>query len=275
MEEQKRRQVEYHESAHYRRLTPRKADNSNPLVAWLNNYRLRKMMEMIGMPLTGKTVLSVCGGDGEEADFLQQRGARVTMIDLSPVAVEAAQSRNAALDCRCMDAERLEFADAAFDWAIVREGLHHLARPVQALCEMDRISREGFVFMEGQDSMPVRLLTKIGLGDNWDPAGGYVYRFSRREIYKFFSSLQTVREFRIHTAWLPFGNDALKYFPMFRRVVYPVINRPFVRRILTSMPGRRLLKSTYAFLNLLLGRWGNCLIVIARKRPTSFSSQKF
>ena len=269
MEGQKRRQVKYHESEHYSRLAPRRADNSNPLVAWLNNYRLHKMTEMIGMPLAGKTVLSVCGGDGEEADFVQRLGARVTMIDLSPVAVEAAQLRNSAVDCRCMDAERLQFADASFDWAMVREGLHHLARPIQGLYEMDRVSREGFVLMEGQDSPVVRLLSKIGIAENWDPSGGYVYRFSRREIHKIFASLQTLREFRIHTAWLPYGNDVLRYFPMFRRFFYPAINSPIVLHVIASKPGRYLLQGAFASLTHLIGRWGNSLIVVARKQSTA------
>src|SRR5712691_1002942 len=92
MEDQKRRQVEYHEREHYRACQPREIDNSNPLIAWLNSYRLRRMVEMMGVPLAGKTVLSVCGGDGEEADFMQRLGAVVTMTDLSAVGVEAAAS---------------------------------------------------------------------------------------------------------------------------------------------------------------------------------------
>jgi hypothetical protein len=123
--------------------------------------------------------------------------------------------------------------------------------------------------MEGQDSLMVRFLVTLGIGDIWDPAGGYVYRFSRREIQKIFASLQIIREYRIHTAWLPFGNDVLKYFPMFGRFVYSVINLPFIRRVLTSKPARHLLKCIFASLNLLIGRWGNCLIVVARKEPIS------
>src|SRR5438552_18543737 len=102
MEQQKLRQVEYHEREHYRAGRPRQADNRNPLIASLNTYRLRKMMEMIGAPLSGKSVLSVSGGDGDEADFLQRRGAVVTMTDLSAIAVETARIRNPAIQCMKM-----------------------------------------------------------------------------------------------------------------------------------------------------------------------------
>ncbi len=269
MDSQKHRQVEYHDREHYGSGAPRHADNGNPLIAWLNSYRIRKMLDMIGTPLSGKTVLCVCGGDGEEADFLQKLGARVTTTDLSAQATRAAQLRNPALHCIEMDAESLGFADCSFDWTIVRDGLHHLARPIKGLYELERMSREGFAILEGQDSIPVRLLAKIGLAETWDPAGGYVYRFSRREIQKVFAAVQTVASYSIHTVWLPFGNDVLRFFPSFRQFVFPIINHPSVLRTLSSKPGRQLLKCGFGFLNFLVGHWGNSLIVVARKRSIS------
>src|SRR5438874_7934312 len=131
MEDQKRRQVEYHEKEHYRAVRPRIIDNSHPYIEWLNNYRLGKVVEMMRVSLPGKTVLSVCGGDGQEADFFQKLGAKVTVIDLSTVALAAARLRNPSLQYVCMDAESLTFADCSFDWIIVRDGLHHLARPIK------------------------------------------------------------------------------------------------------------------------------------------------
>lgn len=215
---------EYHEGEHFCAWQPRLADNSNPLIAWLNSYRLRKLVEMIGVPLAEKSVLSVCGGDGEEADFLQRQGAVVTMTDLSAAGVEAARVRNPDLRCLRMDAEALAFPDGSFDWAVVHDGLHHLARPVKGLYELERISREGFVILEGQDSWLVRLLVKVGLGENWDPAGGYVYRFSRRELCKLLTSVQTVSPWLIFTTWLAPGSDALKHFSSVMRFVDPAVN---------------------------------------------------
>jgi ubiquinone/menaquinone biosynthesis C-methylase UbiE len=267
MEDQKKRQLEYHEEEHYCSWKPRYADNSNPLVAWINSYRLRITMETIGVPLAGKSILCVCGGDGEEADYLQKSGADVTLIDLSPAGIAAAKIRNPAVKSLCMDAEHLAFPDRSFDWAIVREGLHHLARPLKGLYEMERVSREGFVILEGQDSIIVRLLARIGLADNWDPSGGYVYRFGRREIHKVLTGVQTIDRWTIHAAWMPYGSDILKYFPFFTRFIYPLINYPAFLRILSSKLARKALKRLFRCVNWLLGRWGNCLIVIAWKKP--------
>lgn len=267
MEDQKRRQVEYHEREHYCQVRPRQFDNSNPLIAWLNGFRLRKIMEMIGVPLAGKTVLSVCGGDGDEADFLQRQGAVVTMIDLSAVGVEAARIRNPALRCLRMDAEFLAFPDASFDWAVVRDGLHHLARPVKGLYELERVSREGFAIVEGHDSWLVRMLVKLGLGENWDPAGGYTYRFSRREFYKILSSVQTLSRWQLFTTWLPPGSDAVKHFSVVMRFVNPVVNHPFISSLLCSRPGKSTLKALFYTVHFLIGRSGNSLIAVAWKKP--------
>jgi ubiquinone/menaquinone biosynthesis C-methylase UbiE len=266
MEDQKRRQVEYHEREHYRPDAPRQSDNSNPFIAWLNHYRLRKMVEAMGEPLPGKTILCICGGDGAEADFLQRLGACVTTTDLSPVAISAARLRNPRLRCLIMDAESLSFPDRSFDWAVVRDGLHHLARPLKGLYELERVSREGFAILEGQDSLAVRFLVRIGMGEDRDPAGGYVYRFSRRELHKIFSTIQTLARWRIHTAWLPFGSDVLKYFSTARLLVYPLINNRVLLKLLGSRIGRRTMKGVFQGINHLIGRWGNSLIAIAWKK---------
>ena len=269
MELQKKRQVEYHEREHYRAGQPRQADNRNPLIASLNTYRLRRMLEMIGTSLQGKSVLSVCGGDGDEADFLERLGASVTMTDLSPVAVETARVRNPSLRCMNMDSEMLAFADGSFDWAIVRDGLHHLARPLKGLYELERVSREGFAILEGQDSWLVRFLVRLGAGEDWDPAGGYTYRFTRRELQKIFNSVQTISRCQIQTAWLPPGSDAVRHFSGVMDFANPALNQPFVYRVFCSRMGRTVLKTAFNGINFLTGRWGNSLIVVVWKKPGS------
>jgi len=259
--------VEYHEREHYDSLRPRVIDNGHPLIAWLNNYRLLKALEMIGEPFAGKTVLSVCGGDGEEADFLQRLGARVTMTDLSSVGVQAARVRNPDLTSYRMDTEDLAFPDRSFDWVLVRDGLHHLARPLKGLYELERVYRAGFIILEGQDSLAVRLLVRLGFGEDWDPAGGYTYRFTRRELQKIFFSVQTVRKWRISTTWLPPGSNVLEYFPFVRRLVYPVTKNRVINSAVTSGIGRRLLRGVFRAFDLLAGRWGNSLVVVAWKKP--------
>ena len=113
----------------------------------------------------------------------------------------------------------------------------------------------------------VRVLVQLGFGDEWDPAGGYVYRFSRRELYKIFSTTQTLARWRVHTAWLPFGSDVLTCFPTVTSLIYPLINHPLMLRVLTNSFGKRTLKAVFEGINFLVGRWGNSLIAVAWKKP--------
>jgi SAM-dependent methyltransferase len=262
---QKKRQVAYHEAQHYTADSPRHPGNSHPAIAWLNTYRLRRGLSLTGESLAGQRVLSVCGGDGLEAEYLRRRGARVTMVDLSPAGVAAARARHPELRAQVMDAERLSFADGSFDWPVVLDGLHHLSRPLQGLYEMERVARRGLLVLEAQDSWPVRCMVRLGLADAWDPAGGYVYRFTRREMQKIFNSLQTAATIQIRSAWLPPGSDVLRYCPLVSRWIYPLLNHRFLRPLVVSRAGRRLLKAGYGLFNGLFGRWGNALIMVVRK----------
>lgn len=91
----------------------------------------------------GETALQVDGGPGWLARMMLDRGARVTMTDLSNVAVEKARSRGVeALQCE-IDAGCLPFEDAAFDVVICDSQLEHRFDPDHALDEMARVLRPG------------------------------------------------------------------------------------------------------------------------------------
>jgi len=133
--------------------------------------------------------------------------------------------------------------------------------------EAERVSREGFVILEGQDSLVVRALAAFGIAENWDPASGYVYRFSRRELEKIFSSLQSISEWRVCAAWLPFGSDVVGLVPAFRRFVYPVISQPLLFKILDTRGAKATFRTLFQIGTSVGGRWGNSLMVVAHKRP--------
>jgi methionine biosynthesis protein MetW len=91
----------------------------------------------------GETVLQVDGGPGWLAKMMQDRGARVTMTDLSNVAVERARNRGVeAFQCE-IDASCLPFDDGAFDVVVCDSQLEHRFDPDHALDEMARVLRSG------------------------------------------------------------------------------------------------------------------------------------
>jgi len=95
----------------------------------------------------GERVLDVASGSGDLARACAARGAQVWMSDVNGAML--ARGRDRMLDAgrlapavRC-DAERLPFADAAFDCVCVGFGLRNMTRKDAALAEMARVLKAG------------------------------------------------------------------------------------------------------------------------------------
>ncbi len=95
----------------------------------------------------GKRVLEVGCGMGCMAMNWARQGARVTALDLNPVAV-AQTSRRFDLfglegDIREVDGESLPFADATFDYVYSWGVLHHTPGTERAVAELHRVLKPG------------------------------------------------------------------------------------------------------------------------------------
>jgi len=96
----------------------------------------------------GERILEVCVGSGLSLP-LYPKGVQVTGIDLSHEMLLKAAQRDGALRPRRagallqMDAERMAFADASFDKAIVLYAMAGLPDPVRAMKEIERVCRPG------------------------------------------------------------------------------------------------------------------------------------
>lgn len=110
---------------------------------------------LVAEDLNGKRVLEYGSGASAQAFFLASQGARVTGIDLSPVAVEQGrrETTERGLDDRVrfevMDAESLELRDASVDLVCGAGILHHLDLD-RAYAEIGRVLAPGgaAVFVE-------------------------------------------------------------------------------------------------------------------------------
>jgi ubiquinone/menaquinone biosynthesis C-methylase UbiE len=106
---------------------------------------------------TGKRVLEYGCGRGSQAFELSRRGAVVTGIDISPVAIEIAEEHAAEegltdrsrLNFTVMDAEKTTFPDHSFDLIVGGAILHHLDLD-RAYAEIARLLAPGgrAVFIE-------------------------------------------------------------------------------------------------------------------------------
>lgn len=87
-------------------------------------------LDLITTDIKGKTVMEYGCGPRGAAFPLARKGANVTAIDISDVAIELTREHAArnglAIDCQLMDAEKLTFDDRTFDLICGSGILHHL-----------------------------------------------------------------------------------------------------------------------------------------------------
>jgi SAM-dependent methyltransferase len=93
--------------------------------------------------VTGGTVIDVGCGPGALTSVLVERAGRVTAVDPSEPFVAAARERFPGVEVEQAAAERLPFADGAFDGALAQLVVHFMAEPVGGLREMARVTRPG------------------------------------------------------------------------------------------------------------------------------------
>jgi SAM-dependent methyltransferase len=126
----------------WERERQRIADFVQPVTDWL-------IRELNAQP--GEVVLELAAGVGDTgfavASELGDQG-RLISTDFSPNMVEAAKRRAAELglgnvECRAMDAERMDLADDSVDRVVCRFGYMLMADTAAALAETRRVLRDG------------------------------------------------------------------------------------------------------------------------------------
>jgi ubiquinone/menaquinone biosynthesis C-methylase UbiE len=148
--ERQRREIEYHRAhaqEHEALLTrPFSWDvTERPQLRWWNAYwQMYAYLARLG--LTGKRVLVVGCGFGDDALRLARMGGDVSAFDLSheslAIARKLADRERMRVRFDEMPAERLRYPDAHFDVIVARDILHHVDIP-PALAEIGRVARDG------------------------------------------------------------------------------------------------------------------------------------
>jgi ubiquinone/menaquinone biosynthesis C-methylase UbiE len=139
-------------------------------------------------------------GDGQyglDSVRLRAKGvAKVLPTDIADAALRDAKARGLIDEYRVENAERLSFADSAFDFVFCKESFHHFPRPFLALYEMLRVGRKGVILVEPQDQIRSPLRRAIYYvrrlagrqkhfdAKRYEDSGNYVYSISEREIEK-------------------------------------------------------------------------------------------
>jgi SAM-dependent methyltransferase len=128
--------------------------------AWSQAYRRIFINQpMLGdVSLEGCEVLEAMCGSGETTEYLLQRGACVTGLDISEKEITHFRERFPNCTARCGSILSTGLPDSSFDTVVVVGGLHHLHPDAcQAVHEIWRILKPGgiFCFCEPhRDSLP-------------------------------------------------------------------------------------------------------------------------
>jgi SAM-dependent methyltransferase len=151
---------------------------------------LRRLLEENGINLDGARLhVASCGSGIDAAYLLTFSKPKIYVSDLSENALKTTLRLFPQFQGQTEDNERLSFDDDFFDFSFIAASLHHLPRPVLGLYELLRVSKHGVIIIEPNDSWLTRLAGKMGLAQEYEVHGNYVYRFSRRDVKKIASSL--------------------------------------------------------------------------------------
>jgi SAM-dependent methyltransferase len=135
----------------------------------------------------GTSVLDVGSGLGDLAAAATARGAQATGTDLAEGMLAAARERHPGIDFVHGDAERLPFADGAFDAVLAAFVVNHVPNPERAAAELARVTRRGgrvALAMWGPPhevallGLPARAASAAGLDRSVIPEGPSSLRFT-------------------------------------------------------------------------------------------------
>ena len=168
----------------------------------INHWRHERMYTpLLALIRPNDKWVTIGDGVGTDAYWLAQQGVDVVATDIGDAVLKKAHEEGFIRKFDQQNAERISYADNAFEFSLCKEAYHHFPRPYLAVYEMLRISRKGIIFIEPQDpvmKVPLllflknvlykfnpALLSKIWKNQySFEEVGNYVYKISEREIEK-------------------------------------------------------------------------------------------
>ncbi len=142
------------------------------------------------------------GRFGTSAIYINKKGGKALATDIDIKLLEVAKQNNMIPDFAYANAEKLPFEDEQFDYSYCKQAYHHFPRPILAVYEMLRVTKQAVMFTEPHDFantpiirsvlQKIKRFIKRSLGKtivhhdtgNYEPIGNYIYTISIREIEK-------------------------------------------------------------------------------------------
>jgi len=182
-----------------------KYTSSNPAIRWLTERflaRLDAVFDQVAADVPQARVLEVGCGEGEIATRLRQRWPQVVGLDLPDAGLRASWQSVEHVDFLHADAQRLPFADGAFDVVVAVEVLEHLRDPDAGLAEMARVAGRHLVLSVPRE--PIFRIGNLGAGRHVRALGntpGHLNHWSTASFVRFLSRAGAVRAVEKPLPW--------------------------------------------------------------------------
>lgn len=146
---------------------------------------VQQLLKRAHIELDGKRLHVASCGSGIDINYLKkQYNVEIFATDYSNKAVEIVRNTFPSVEVQVEDNEKLSFNDNYFDWSFIAGSLHHLPRPILGLYELLRVSKQGIIVIEPNDSFLTRFATSVGMIQEYEVSGNYVYRISKGDVCK-------------------------------------------------------------------------------------------
>ncbi|WP_435163273.1 class I SAM-dependent methyltransferase [Candidatus Pelagibacter bacterium nBUS_25] len=154
--------------------------------------------------LDKKSTILVVGATKYDSDIFQKNGfSNVTISNLDS-STDYSPHKHSLQDLR-----KINYQNQSFEYVVANACIHHTSKPHEAILEMYRVSKNGIIVIEGNDSNLIKITNFLNLSQEYELSavinddyshdkGGvdnsfipnFVYRWTKREIYKLISSYE-------------------------------------------------------------------------------------
>jgi len=170
--------------------------------AWRHQRMYQALDPILKVDPNAKWLTVGDGRYGKDAKYILEKGCDALASDISDVLLKEAKDIGYIAEYRKENAESLSFQDSEFDYVLCKESYHHFPRPMLALYEMLRVANKGVLLIEPNDTYINDKLLEIVFRNlrkfvnflfrrngnanrhEFEIAGNYVFRISRREVEK-------------------------------------------------------------------------------------------
>ena len=164
----------------------------SPVHEHIRDLPVRRLIDLLrreNISLDGKRVLIVGCGIGTDIYYLRRYAdPKIYGTDISPENISITRKFFPLEGAEVADTEALPYPDDHFDFALVCDSLHHMARPYLGIYEMLRVAKEGIGIIEPHECALTRLAMRVGLMHEYEEAGNYVLTFNRRDLTRLVKS---------------------------------------------------------------------------------------